>query len=212
MMSAVSASSSARPWGTLRCVERCCPRTRQARRSETWSFRLACSMQRRRRAGLETVSRSVRPQASPRRISFSSVRSETAFRSRSLAIGLEPMAPQWLDPSNSFSRFTRSAFKPPNSLRQRESGERRHADRSHRLADRGLATPTRPPGPELGHDLLRPVLLLGHPSVLHQARKPTSDRTTFQRAGHSRPRYGGSAPRACAPPAGAGTSTRCSRR
>ncbi len=36
---------------------------------------------------------------SPRRISFSIVRSETAFRSRSLAIGLEPMAPQWLDPS-----------------------------------------------------------------------------------------------------------------
>ena len=39
------------------------------------------------------------PWASPRRMSFSSVRSETAFRSRSLAIGLEPMAPQWLDPS-----------------------------------------------------------------------------------------------------------------
>jgi len=37
--------------------------------------------------------------ASPRRMSFSSVRSDTAFRSRSLAIGLEPMAPQWLDPS-----------------------------------------------------------------------------------------------------------------
>lgn len=34
--------------------------------------------------------------------------------------------------------------------------------------------------PELGHDLLGLVLLLGHPSLLHLAQKPTSGRTTFQ--------------------------------
>ena len=47
------------------------------------------------------------PWASPRRMSFSSVRSETAFRSRSFSF------------SSSFSRFTWSVFSPPNCLRHR---------------------------------------------------------------------------------------------
>ena len=47
------------------------------------------------------------PDAASRKISFSSVRSETAFRSRSFSF------------SSSFSRFTWSAFNPPNSLRHR---------------------------------------------------------------------------------------------
>ncbi len=38
MMSAVNASSSARPFGVLRWVERCWPRTLQAKRSETENF------------------------------------------------------------------------------------------------------------------------------------------------------------------------------
>ncbi|RHZ92315.1 hypothetical protein D1122_19875 [Cereibacter sphaeroides] len=46
-------------------------------------------------------------QPASRRISFSSVRSDTAFRSRSFSF------------SSSFSRFTWSDFRPPNSLRQR---------------------------------------------------------------------------------------------
>ena len=54
MMSAVSRSSSSRPRGGLRCVERCCPSTAQARRSETDSSRRTCSMQARRRAGLSS--------------------------------------------------------------------------------------------------------------------------------------------------------------
>ena len=38
MMSSVNASSSARPFGVLRWVERCWPRTLQAKRSETENF------------------------------------------------------------------------------------------------------------------------------------------------------------------------------
>src|SRR4051812_6363967 len=52
MTSAVNRSSSGRPRGTLRCVERCCPSAAQARRSETCITSLICSMQARRRAGL----------------------------------------------------------------------------------------------------------------------------------------------------------------
>src|SRR5215204_1270444 len=52
-MSALSRSSSSRPCGTLRCVERCWPSAAQARRSDTPSSRRTCSMQTRRRAGLE---------------------------------------------------------------------------------------------------------------------------------------------------------------
>src|SRR3954449_12550238 len=53
MVSAVSRSSSSRPRGTLRCVERCCPSAAQARRSETCMTAWICSIQARRRAGLE---------------------------------------------------------------------------------------------------------------------------------------------------------------
>src|SRR3954469_10563700 len=56
MRSAVSASSSSPPRGTLRCVERCWPSALQARRSETLSASITCSTQARRRAGLETSS------------------------------------------------------------------------------------------------------------------------------------------------------------
>jgi hypothetical protein len=41
--------------GTLRCVERCCPSAAQARRSETCSCARTCSMQARRRAGLNAL-------------------------------------------------------------------------------------------------------------------------------------------------------------
>src|SRR4030095_14016110 len=54
MISAVRRSSSSRPRGTLRCVERCCPSAAQARRSETCSCARTCSMQARRRAGLRS--------------------------------------------------------------------------------------------------------------------------------------------------------------
>src|SRR5262249_58672209 len=53
-MSAVRRSSSSRPRGTLRCVERCCPSAAQARRSETCSWARTCSTQARRRAGLRS--------------------------------------------------------------------------------------------------------------------------------------------------------------
>ena len=47
------------------------------------------------------------PETASRRISFSSVRSDTAFQSRSFSF------------SSSFRRFTWFVFKPPFSLRQR---------------------------------------------------------------------------------------------
>ncbi|GJE01225.1 hypothetical protein GMJLKIPL_3154 [Methylobacterium isbiliense] len=43
------------PRGLLPCVERCCPRARQARRSETVSTVRTCSMQAHRRAGLRRI-------------------------------------------------------------------------------------------------------------------------------------------------------------
>ena len=54
IISATKCSSSGRPTGTLRCVERCCFRTRQARRSETFSSLRTRSMHARRRAGLRS--------------------------------------------------------------------------------------------------------------------------------------------------------------
>src|SRR5262245_26090588 len=54
IISAVRRSSSSRPRGILRCVERCCPSAAQARRSETCSCARTCSMQARRRAGLRS--------------------------------------------------------------------------------------------------------------------------------------------------------------
>jgi hypothetical protein len=54
IISAVRRSSSSRPCGSLRCVERCCPSAAQARRSETCSCARTCSMQARRRAGLRS--------------------------------------------------------------------------------------------------------------------------------------------------------------
>ena len=53
IISAVRRRSSSRPRGTLRCVERGCPSAAQARRLETCNCARTCSMQARRRAGLE---------------------------------------------------------------------------------------------------------------------------------------------------------------
>ena len=54
IMSETSRSSSARPLGRRRCVERCCPSTRQIRRSDTFISLRISSMQARRRAGLRS--------------------------------------------------------------------------------------------------------------------------------------------------------------
>ena len=54
MIAAVRAASSARPVGFLRCVDRCWPRTRQARRSETPSSSTTRSTHWRRREGLRS--------------------------------------------------------------------------------------------------------------------------------------------------------------
>ena len=53
-MSAVSAASSSGLVGFLRCVDRCCPRTRQASRSETPCLATTSSTHARRRAGLRS--------------------------------------------------------------------------------------------------------------------------------------------------------------
>ncbi len=83
-MSAVKAASSSAVRATLRCVERCCPSTRQAVRP-AWSPHARRSFDDGRGS---PVSRRVRQAyaacshgpASPLRISFSSVRSATALR------------------------------------------------------------------------------------------------------------------------------------
>lgn len=54
MMAVVSASSSTRPCGIFSCVDRCCPSTREANRSEIRNLCLRCCMRRRRRAGLRS--------------------------------------------------------------------------------------------------------------------------------------------------------------
>jgi hypothetical protein len=56
-MSATNRSSSRRPTDTLRCLNRCCLRTRHARRSETFNSPQTRSMQARRRAGLKVSAR-----------------------------------------------------------------------------------------------------------------------------------------------------------
>src|SRR5918997_2233573 len=61
MIAAVSAASSSGLVGVLRCVERCCPRTRQARRSGTPSSATTCSTQARRRAGPRRSPGGLRP-------------------------------------------------------------------------------------------------------------------------------------------------------
>jgi len=72
-MSANRRSSSARPLGLRRCVERCWPRTRQIRRSDTFSSLCNRSMQTRRRAGLRSFpwqphSGSTCPASGPKRL------------------------------------------------------------------------------------------------------------------------------------------------
>ena len=72
-MSANRRSSSARPLGLRRCVERCWPRTRQIRRSDTFSSLCYRSMQTRRRAGLRSFpwqphSGSTCPASGPKRL------------------------------------------------------------------------------------------------------------------------------------------------
>src|SRR4029079_16428146 len=64
------------------------------------------------------------PEPASFRISFSSVSSDTALRSRSFSF------------SSSLRRFTWSPFRPPNSLRHRVIRELRHADRTNRFANR----------------------------------------------------------------------------
>jgi hypothetical protein len=54
MMSAVRRSSSSRPRGRLRWMDRSCPSAAHARRSDTSSVRRTCSMHALRRAGLSS--------------------------------------------------------------------------------------------------------------------------------------------------------------
>ena len=80
MMSAVNASSSARPFGVLRCVERCWPRhpAGKALRNGELQHDMVD-------AATATGRAQKFPEAASFRISFSSVRSDTALRSRSFS-------------------------------------------------------------------------------------------------------------------------------
>jgi len=88
-MSAVSATSSDRPYGILRCVDRCCPRhtageaLRHLKRLHDVGHAATAA------GGAQHF-----PDATSFRMSFPRVRSDTAFRSRSFSF------------SSSFKRLT----------------------------------------------------------------------------------------------------------
>ena len=100
-MSAVSAASSSGVVGDLRCVERCCPRTRQARRSGTPSSATTCSTQARRRAGLRSFPGQPRPGSSCR----ASDRTPPGAAGRS-----QPRAPSAASPGRPSGRRTPTAI------------------------------------------------------------------------------------------------------
>lgn len=101
MMSAVSAASSSQVFGILRCVERCWPSTGKRTAPKRLLGNDAVDA-RATNGGAQKF-----PEAASFRISFSSVRTETARRSRAFSA------------SRSFSRLTWSPLRPPYSCRQR---------------------------------------------------------------------------------------------
>jgi len=187
MMSAVSASSSARPRGTFRRVDRCCPNTRQANRSETRNFRLTWLTQARRRAGLRTFSAIASRSPRRRRYSRGGLARDQLLE-REVRNGLpQPLVLllQLLEPFHLVG-LQPAELLPPSVVR-----EPRHADRAYRLGHRPALRHQHVDPPELGDDLFRLVLLPGHSLILHLARKPNSGRTTFQGAGHPAARPSG---------------------
>ena len=170
-MSAVRASSSARPRGTFRWVERCCPRTWQARRSETWNFCLACSMQRRRRAGLRSFA--------ARTFGSRGSLSKDELLDRQVGDSLPQPLVLLLKLLQSLHLV---GLQTTELLAPSVVGELRHTNRPHGFRNGPALRHQHVDLPKLHDDLFRLVLLLGHSFVLHLARKPTSGRTTFQGA------------------------------
>src|SRR5690606_26190409 len=164
MMSAVNASSSGRLCGFLRWVERCWPRTLQAKRSETENFATKWATQRRRREGLR----------SSRGCVFQDQLLQRQIRHRlaqPVILFLEFLQPLHL-----------IAFEATELLAPAVIRELRHADRANRFANRFSLRQQNIDLAQLRDDLFRLVLLLGHYNVLSQAQEPTSGRTTFQGA------------------------------
>src|SRR5215212_3523874 len=159
MLSAVSRSSSSRPRGALRCVERCWPSAAQVRRSDTPIVCTMCSTQARRRAGLRSF---------PARPPPGSACPRSGPRRRGASVRSPPPAPSAAPPA----RTSAPELPPPAVV-----CDLGHPDRPDRLRH-GL--PLRDQDihlPQLGQGFLRPVLLarhLGPPPV----RTHTSGRTT----------------------------------
>ena len=95
-------SSSERPTGSLRCVDLCCFRTRQARRSET--FNSAAN-----KINTSTTASGAQkfPFAASAKINLSSVKSETALRNRSFSFCRRLSSFNWSVPIPPYFFFQR---------------------------------------------------------------------------------------------------------
>lgn len=126
--------------GTLRCVERCCPRTRHARRSDTLNFAMTCSTQARRRAG----------QVSFPKLPLSESASQASDPTRPCEAARSPApAPSVasLDPTSA----RRTRLSPAVIVK------RRHLNCPDRFRHRPALRHQHVNLPELGNDLLRLV-------------------------------------------------------
>src|SRR3954452_16550962 len=163
-MAALSAISSLGVVGSLRCVERCWPRTWQARLSGTPSSAITCSTQARRRAGLE--------------VSLGSLGQnelvESEIRDRPSEPGILRL--ELLQPLHLIALQTAILGAPAIV------GDFRHPDRSDRLRHRPTLRRQHIHLAQLGDNLLSAVSLSRHPRVLHPAQSHTSRRTTSKGA------------------------------
>ena len=128
MMSAVSRSSSSRPRGTLRCVERCWPSAAQARRSETCSLAGHARCRRGDARGLEV---------SPGSLLQDQLVQRQIRRPPGAAARSPPPAPSAASPGRSSARRTPAASGSTSPPSRRSSGSPRQRS--------APATPARPP-------------------------------------------------------------------
>src|SRR3569833_456809 len=144
MMSVVNASSSGRPCGFLRWVERCWPRTLQAKRSETENCTMTWSTQRRRREGSEVSRGSLfQDQLLQRQVRHSLAQPVVLFLKL-------------------LEAFHLVALQATKLLAPPVIRELRHADRTNRFANRSPLRQQNIDLTQLRDDLFRLVLLLGH--------------------------------------------------
>jgi hypothetical protein len=149
-----------RPFG-FRCVERCWPTTRHARRSETPKRSRRATTALRRRSGVR-----ISPSTNSLSMSMSNACSATSFFNR------------WFSPSSCFSRLASSAFippycAPPVERRLRHFHLAQHLHEVLPLVQKAFALP------DLPHSLLRRVSASLHDRV-HPSIPPRKTRPRLQ--------------------------------